>query len=140
MDWIFERHREKRRKLILHVQPHLLMFLEILYPVKALPRIPEIEPFFKDICFFKPVKRVPDRPGGQIAFPCYLFLGKQSAFLKYLKNKLCRGRKSLKLYVSVQCRYVFSYITAVRGGKDDSSLVFTGCIDGLNHLKGFRCF
>ena len=114
------------------------MFLEILYPVKALPRIPEIKPFLKDIGFLKPVKGIPDSPGGQIAFPGYLFLGKQSAFLKHLKNKLCRGRKSLKLYVSVQCRYVFRYITAVCSGKDDSSLVFTGCIRGVNYHKGFH--
>jgi len=73
------------------VHPHLLLSLEILYPVKALPRIPEIEPFLKYIRFFQSVKRIPDSPGGQIAFPGYLFLGQQSAFLKYFKNKLCRG-------------------------------------------------
>ena len=116
---------------------HLLLPLEILYPVKALPRIPEIEPFLKDICFLQPVKRIPDGPGGQIAFPCYFFLGKQSAFLKYLKNKLCGWRKSLELYVSVQNRYVLCYITAFRGGKDDSSLVVTEGVYGVNYHKGF---
>ena len=124
----------------LHVLPHLLLSLEILYPVKALPRIPEIEPLLKDICFLQSVKRIPDSPGGQIAFPCYFFLGKQSAFLKYLKNKLCGWRKSLELHVSVQNRYVLCYITAFRGGKDDSSLVVTGGVNGVNWDKGFYIF
>ena len=119
------------------MKPHLLLSLEILYPVKALPRIPEIESLLKDICFLQSVKRIPDSPGGQIAFPCYFFLGQQSAFLKNLKNKLCGWRKSLELHVSVQNRYVLCYITAFRGGKDDSSLVVTGGVNGVNWDKGF---